>query len=442
MVYSCLNNRRLTATTGTANFSGVTEPLPSRDAPGTARELLTANRLPFVLQGAAGFSLRRVRPTAGPAFSVHPSVDGFGPPRFAAAAIIPGDLLMPCLAARRSLLRLLTSVAALVVAVLACPLPGRADTVYFTGLNTGGLYRYNSSASVPALDTLVAPGSPDAFNSPTGLAVGPDGNLYIAESGIYQSAQPAIRKYEVTSGSVSLVTMLASGPGPAGVTPAAIAFTPSGDMLVGRNPFNQNVGPIQRVSGWNGGPVNVTDYTIGGSLASSPGIAVAADGTLYVSDMTYNFGTGSATGPVKTFASSGSFASVLIADGQSGLAGPIGLALSGSTLFTASNKNGMILRTDLGTLTTGSFSSVPVDQAGVLALLSDGDLLVGSPSGSGNIYRIGTDGVVSGTFASGLGQIGGIAAVPEPSLLAVGLGGAGCMAGWLRRRRRRGAGRR
>jgi hypothetical protein len=328
--------------------------------------------------------------------------------------------------------------------MLACPLPGRADTVYFTGLNTGGLYRYNSSASVPALDTLVAPGSPDAFNSPTGLAVGPDGNLYIAESGIYQGAQPAIRKYEVASGSVSLVTMLASGPGPAGVTPAAIAFTPSGDMLVGRNPFNQNVGPIQRVSGWNGGPVNVTDYTIGGSLASSPGIAVAADGTLYVSDMTYNFGTGTATGPVKSFASSGSFASVLIADGQDGLAGPTGLALSGSTLYTASIMNGSILRTDLGTGTTSTFSTTSLGtfEAGVLALLSDGNLLVGSPSFSGNIYRIGTDGVVSGTFASGLGQIGGIAAVPEPSLLAVGLGGAGCMAGWLRLRRRRGAGRR
>ena len=74
----------------------------------------------------------------------------------------------------------------------------------------------------------------------------------------------------------------------------------------------------------------------------------------------------------------------------------------------------------------------------MLALLADGSLLVGSPSGSGNIYRIGTDGVVSGTFASGLGQIGGIAVVPEPSLVTVGLGAAGCMAAWLRRRRGRG----
>lgn len=350
---------------------------------------------------------------------------------------------MPCPAAcRRSFLRLLAIAATLIATVVACPLPGRADTVYFTGLNTGGLYRYDSSGSVPALDTLVAPGSPDAFNSPTGLAIGPDGNLYIAESGIYQSAQPAIRRYDVTTGSVSLVTMLASGPGPAGVTPAAIAFTPAGDMLVGRNPFNLNVGPIQRVTGWNGGPISVSNYTTSGSLASSPGLAVAADGTLYVSDMTYDFLTGSATGPVKQFAPDGSFIRELIADGQSGLTGPIGLALSGSTLFTASNKNGAILRTDLGTLTTGSFSSVPVDQAGVLALLSDGSLLVGSPSGSGNIFRIGTDGVVSGTFATGLGQIGGIAVVPEPSLLAVGLGAAGCMAGWLRLRRRGGAGRR
>jgi hypothetical protein len=50
--------------------------------------------------------------------------------------------------------------------------------------------------------------------------------------------------------------------------------------------------------------------------------------------------------------------------------------------------------------------------------------------------------VVTGTFSTNTGGIGGIAVVPEPSLLAVGLGGAGCMAGWLRLRRRRSAGRR
>ena len=342
---------------------------------------------------------------------------------------------MPCPAARRrSLLRFLTSAAALVVALVACPLPGRADTVYVTSFTDGGLYSYDSANFAGSRQTLSGTGS---MTKPSALAVGPDGNLYIGESGDGFSVAPSIRKYDFVTGTLSVVTTFA------GIVPGSIAFK-GNDMLVGRNPFFGNTGPIQKVTGWNGGPVSVTDYTSGGSLASSPGLAVAADGTLYVSDMTYSFGTGTATGSVKSFASSGSFASVLIADGQAGLAGPTGLALSGSTLYTASIMDGSILRTDLGTGTTSTFSTTSLGtfEAGVLALLSDGNLLVGSPSFSGNIYRIGTDGVVSGTFATGLGQIGGIAAVPEPSLLAVGLGGAGCMAGWMRLRRRRGAPRR
>jgi len=332
---------------------------------------------------------------------------------------------------RRSLLRFLT----LAAAVIACPVAARADTVYVTSFTDGGLYRYDSSNLAGPRQTLSGTG---VMTNPSALAVGPDGNLYIGESGNGGSVAPSIRKYDVATGTLSTVITFAYD-----VFPGSIAFKGT-DMLIGRNPFYGNTGPIQKLTGWNGGTVSVTDYTSGVLLASSPGLAVAADGTLYVSDMSYNFVSGTATGPVKTFSASGSFASVLIADGQDGLAGPTGLVLSGSTLFTASIMNGSILSTDLGTGITSMFSSTSLGtfEAGVLALLSDGNLLVGSPSGSGNIYRIGTDGALLDTFATGLGQIGGIAVVPEPSLLAVGLGGAGCMAGWLRLRRRRSAGRR
>ena len=58
---------------------------------------------------------------------------------------------------------------------------------------------------------------------------------------------------------------------------------------------------------------------------------------------------------------------------------------------------------------------------------------------NGNIYQFGTDGTLLSTFASGLGQVGGIAtvsAVPEPGTL--GLAAIGIVAGgfWLRQRRR------
>jgi hypothetical protein len=97
------------------------------------------------------------------------------------------------------------------------------------------------------------------------------------------------------------------------------------------------------------------------------------------------------------------------------------------------------LTTDITTAfaTTGSPFEV-----GPLALLSDGSLLAGSPSGNGNIYQFGTDGTLLSTFASGLGQVGGIAtaaAVPEPGTL--GLAAISIVAGglWLRRRRVEGA---
>jgi hypothetical protein len=159
-----------------------------------------------------------------------------------------------------------------------------------------------------------------------------------------------------------------------------------------------------------------------------------------VSDQTYNFGTSIASGPVKRFDPAGVFVGEVIASGSSGLAGPTGLVISGSTLYTASIMTGTVLRTDLGTDVTTSFASAGgAFEVGTLALLADGGLLAGSPSGSGSIYRFGTDGTLLETYASGLGQIGGIAtvtAVPEPGGVTLA---AGCLAavGWLARRGRR-----
>jgi hypothetical protein len=336
---------------------------------------------------------------------------------------------------RRSLLRFLTAA----VAASACPVAARADTVYFTSFFSGGLYRYDSANPGAQPQSLL--GAETIIPGASGLAIGPDGNLYIGQtqSLFVGGGTNAIMRYNLTTGSLSTVTTFSG----TGVSPGSIAFRGS-EMLVGRNPVGvYNTGPVVKLTGWDGnGDVTLTDFTPPGAItASSPGIAVAADGTVYVSDQNYVFG-GTATGPVRWFAPGGSNG-ILIPSGSSGLSGPTGLLLSGSTLFTASVENGNVLQTNLGTLTTGSFAvpALGTNSVGVLSLLSDGSLLVGNP-GQGSIYRLGTDGVVTGTFSTNTGGIGGIAVVPEPSLLAVGLGGAGCMAGWLRLRRRRSAGRR
>lgn len=313
--------------------------------------------------------------------------------------------------------------ASLLVVLASLATAAVADTVYLTSFTTGELVRYDSAN--PAGTRVVLSGS-GVLVKPAALAVGPDGNLYIGNDGDGATIAPSISRYTVATGSLSTVHTFALFD----VFPGSLAFK-GADLLVGRNPFYGNTGAIVKVANATSGTVAVSDYTTGGGLASSPGLALATDGRLYVADQTYDFNSGIASGPVKRFDAAGTYVGEVIASGSSGLAGPTGLALSGSTLYTASIMAGTVLQTSLATDATTTFASAGGPfEVGALALLADGSLLAGSPSGSGNVYRFGTNGALLDTYASGLGQLGGIAtvaAVPEPgavALAAVGLAAA------------------
>lgn len=306
-----------------------------------------------------------------------------------------------------------------------------AETIFAVSYTTGELISYDSSDPGGTRTTLLPGGS---LVSPGSMVMGPDGNLYIGENGDGSTFAPRISKYEIATLTLSTVLPFAGYE----VFPGSLAFQ-GNDLLIGRNPHFGNTGPIVKLSNATGGTLGLSDYTTGGSLASSPGLALASDGRLFVSDQTYSFGTGIASGAVKWFDASGNYAGEFIADGADGLAGPTGLAIFGNILYTASVMSGTILQTDLSTGVTTAFASTGSPfEAGVLAILPDGSLLTGSPSGNGNIYHYAADGTAQGTFASGLGQIGGIATmtiVPEPGTL--GLLAAGFAAGALHLRRRR-----
>lgn len=305
----------------------------------------------------------------------------------------------------------------------------RADMVYVASFTTGAIVRYDSANPAGTATVLSGSGS---LIKPGALTVGPDGNLYIGEDGDGSTFAPRISKFEPASLTLSTVVAFSSFE----VFPGSLVFQ-GNDLLVGRNPFFGTTGPIVKVANATGGVIAVSDYTTGGSLATSPGLALAADGSLYVSDQTYNFISFIASGPVKRFDAAGAYVGEVIASGSSGLAGPTGLAISGSTLYTASIMAGTILQTNLGTDATTPFASAGNPfEVGALALLADGGLLAGSPSGNGNIYRFGIDGTLLDTYASGLGQIGGIAtvAVPEPGTLALAAGGLIAL-GWQAQRR-------
>ena len=317
------------------------------------------------------------------------------------------------------------AIPAAILVLLIAARPAAADTVYVTSFTTGELISYDSANPAGTQTVLLPAGS---IVQPSAVAVGPDGNLYIGENGDGSTYAPRISKYEPATLTLSTVYPFAGFE----VFPGSLVFQGT-DLLIGRNPFFGNTGPIVKLENATGGLLALSDYTAGGSLASSPGLALAADGRLYVSDQTYNFISGIASGPVKRFDAAGSYVGEVIADGADGLAGPTGLAINGTTLYTASIMNGSILQTDLTNDTTTAFATTGGPfEVGSLALLSDGSLLAGSPSGSGNIYHFGTDGTLMSTFASGLGQVGGIAteAVPEPasaSLVVCGLTAAGLL---------------
>ena len=305
----------------------------------------------------------------------------------------------------------------------------RADTVYAVSFSTGELISYQSQDPVGTRGTLLPGGS---LVSPGALTLGPDGDLYIGEDGDGSTFAPRISKFEISTLTLSTVYPFGSFE----VFPGSLVFQ-GNDLLIGRNPFFGNTGPIVKLANATGGPLALSDYTSGGSLASSPGLALAADGSLYVSDQTYIFGSGIASGPVKRFDATGAYVGEVIADGASGLAGPTGLAINGNILYTASVMSGTILQTDLTTDVTTAFATTGSPfEVGPLALLPDGNLLAGSPSGNGNIYRFAADGTLLDTYASGLGQIGGIATVPEPGTAYLAAFGLSVGALFLRRRRR------
>ena len=314
--------------------------------------------------------------------------------------------------------------------VVCAPAASRADIAYFTSFTTGALVRYDTSN--PAGTATVLSGSGSTVK-PGALAMGPDGNLYIGEAGDGATYAPRISRFNLSTNSLSVVHTFAAFD----VFPGSLAFK-GNDLLVGRNPFFGNTGPIVKLTGATGGVLAVSDYTTGGTLASSPGLALAANGTLYVSDQTYNFISFVASGPVKRFDPAGVYVGEVIASGSSGLFGPTGLAINGSTLYTASIMAGTIVQTNLATDATTAFASAGDPfEVGSLALLADGGLLAGSPSGNGAIYRFGSDGTLLDTYSTGLGQIGGIVAVPEPSAVLLVVAGVACTSlRWLRSRRK------
>lgn len=195
---------------------------------------------------------------------------------------------------------------------------GPDGNVYVTG-NIGGteghVFRYSGTtgAFLGLFATTV-----DA--NPFGIAFGPDGNLYVANI-----TSDSVSRFNGTTGALigSFVV-----PGAGGLdAPRGIVFGPDGNLYVSSADSNR----VLRYSGTSGAFVNVF------ATADARGLAFGPDGNLYVASfnddaiLRFNGITGAAMG--------------IFATGN-GLDGPVGLAFGDGGLFVSSFNNGLILEFD------------------------------------------------------------------------------------------------
>lgn len=193
-------------------------------------------------------------------------------------------------------------------------------------------------------DTVDGTGAAARFNDPSDLTVDPAGNLYVVERGGQVVRRIDAGGTATTIAGVATQSGDADGQGGAarfnGMT--AVAIGPDGDLYVTEANASRirRVTPAGVVSLYAGIP-NGFGYLDGAATAArfnNPrGIAVGADGTVYVSDSGNGrirriARAGNAAGSVDTLAGSGSGN----VDGVGTLAGivsPHGMVVSGSTLY-------------------------------------------------------------------------------------------------------------
>ena len=207
-----------------------------------------------------------------------------------------------------------------------------------------------------------------SFNTPKGLTIDAAGNLYVADTNSY-----TIRKV-TPDGTVSTVAGLADSAGSANGTgsvarfylPTGIAIGPDGSLYVADSGNNKirRVTPAGVVTDVAGTTIaGLTNGSARGAQFSAPfDVAVAANGDVFVADSGNNvIRRISTAGLVTTFAGSGSNA---IASPRNGtgtgadIPGPNHLAISGNTLYVYDSA-GLIRAIDIMTGVVSTFAGTP-----------------------------------------------------------------------------------
>jgi len=246
------------------------------------------------------------------------------------------------------------------------------------------------------------------LTTPRGLAVGSDGDLYIADAGTH-----TIRKVSAASGAIATIAGLGrpgsdgdGGPATAArlSDPSAVAISVKGDLYIADRGNNRirvisaSTGTIETIAGQSlpgfsgdGGPGK------GARLRSPRGVAIGPNGDLYIAD--------SGNHVVRRLAGSTGILTTIAGTGDAGFSGdggaaalarlcdPEGIAVGPSgDLYIADTGNHRVRRLEVesGTITTiagngsvggggdsGPSSAAQLDSPGAIAIASTGAYYVG-----------------------------------------------------------------
>jgi hypothetical protein len=261
------------------------------------------------------------------------------------------------------------------------------------------LYQIDSDTGA-LQETLVASGSSSLLNGISGIAVGPDGNLYMTSQG-FPGGSPSnsVVKFNYANRTVStfissaVLQQVATANGETNFAPAGLRFGPDGNLYVTMNGGYQVAG--------NDGVVRFKINSSSNGLTYGNQATVVGNGALFQEPTGMTFGSGadantlfvssSRAGTVVKIENANSDAptsSVFIAAGSNSLDYPSGLTFQGDDLYVvdlgANNYAGKVLRYNAD----GTFDSTFV-AAGTGG--SPGDLMYQFPSdaifdSSGNMY--------------------------------------------------------
>jgi MYXO-CTERM domain-containing protein len=327
-------------------------------------------------------------------------------------------------------LRRLTVTGAMLLAAAGLTIPAQAGPLLFVGDSGGG------NGSLKTFDaTTGALLNQDSISGslgyPTGIAVGPDGNVYLGDN-----VNGTVDLFSGTTGSY-IGQFVAPGSGGM-ISPSGLTFGPDGNLYEA----DDGSGGFGFVNVYSGMGAFVTQFVPpntgppNGGLYGPNGLAFGPNGDLYVTDQTNG---------IDLFGPTGTFLSVLIpvgsGPGLAGLGTPSGLAFGpNGDLYVTDETNNVV---DVFDPTTGDFLGVfgataslaqPID----LAFGPNGNLYVTDAGGVEEFN--GTTGASMGTFIST--QSGNLidgqylafsSTAPEPSTLA--LAALAGIFGWRWRRR-------